>query len=319
ERGVVRRHRLTIRPGHPLPDRERPREFVLRGLPRLRHTPGRRRILSRRQRQKLPRKPSDHRARCETGRERVQMVDLLHQRHPQHLRRLRPRRRRGLHRRRQRHDHQQRRNQRSQRRPTTPEASPSHCPPHCGLRGSRSGKVITPHITMSTICTYRCTTCDIPAKLTGVRIMISADMEGATGVTWTDDVVPGTEQWQRFRRLFTGDVNAVITGLYEGGATDVLVNEAHSSQRNLLLEDLDPRARMLTGRHKPLSMMEGIDTGVDGVVFLGYHAAAGCDGVLSHTYLPNQITGVWLDGVLASEGRLNAALAAEYGVPVLLI
>jgi D-amino peptidase len=152
-----------------------------------------------------------------------------------------------------------------------------------------------------------------------MRIMISADMEGATGVTWTDDVVPGTEQWQRFRRMFTGDVNATIAGLVAGGARDVLVNEAHSAQRNLLLEDLDPRARMLTGRHKPLSMMQGIDSGVDGVVFLGYHAGAGSDGVLSHTYLENQITGVWLDGVPASEGRLNAAMAAEYGVPVLVV
>src|SRR5262245_13748781 len=152
-----------------------------------------------------------------------------------------------------------------------------------------------------------------------MRIMISADMEGATGVTWKDDVQPGTEQWQRFRRMFTGRVNAAIAGLFDGGATDGLVNEAHASQRNLLLEELDARARMLTGRHKPLSMMQGIDSGVDGVVFLGYHAGAGVDGVLSHTYLPNQITGVFLDGVRASEGRLNAALAAEYGVPVLLV
>ncbi|WP_291410872.1 M55 family metallopeptidase [Actinophytocola sp.] len=152
-----------------------------------------------------------------------------------------------------------------------------------------------------------------------MRIMISADMEGATGVTWTADVEVGTEQWQRFRKMFTGDVNACVEGLFAGGATDVLVNEAHSSQRNILLEDLDPRARMLTGRHKPLSMMQGIDSGVDGVVFLGYHAAAGVEGVLSHTYLPNQITGVFLDGVRASEGRLNAALAAEHGVPVLLV
>lgn len=149
--------------------------------------------------------------------------------------------------------------------------------------------------------------------------MISADMEGATGVTWTEDVAPGTEQWQRFRQMFTSDVNACIAGLCQGGATDVLVNEAHSTQRNILLEDLDTRARMLTGKHKPLSMMQGIDSGVDGVVFLGYHTGAGVEGVLSHTYLPNQITGVWLDGVHASEGRLNAALAAEYGVPVLLV
>jgi D-amino peptidase len=152
-----------------------------------------------------------------------------------------------------------------------------------------------------------------------MRIMISADMEGATGVTWTADVVPGTEQWQRFRRLFTGDVNACVAGLVAGGATNVLVNEAHSSQRNLLLEELDPPARLLTGRHKPLSMMQGIDTDVDGVVFLGYHGAAGADGVLAHTYLENSVTEVRLDGVPASEGRLNAAMAAEYGVPVLLV
>ncbi|GAA3649281.1 M55 family metallopeptidase [Lentzea roselyniae] len=152
-----------------------------------------------------------------------------------------------------------------------------------------------------------------------MRIMISADMEGATGVTWTGDVIPGTEQWQRFRRLFTGDVNACVAGLVAGGAKEVMVNEAHSSQRNLLLEDLHTSARMLTGRHKPLSMMQGIDSDVDGVVFLGYHTGAGSPGVLAHTYLENSITGVWLDGVHASEGRLNAALAAEYGVPVLLV
>jgi len=152
-----------------------------------------------------------------------------------------------------------------------------------------------------------------------MRIMISADMEGATGVTCAADVTVGSEQWRRFRPVFTGDVNACVHGLCQGGATDVLVNEAHSSQRNLLLEDLDTRARMLTGRHKPLSMMQGIDSGVDGVVFLGYHAGAGARGVLAHTYLENSITGVWLDGVPASEGRLNAALAAEHGVPVLLV
>lgn len=152
-----------------------------------------------------------------------------------------------------------------------------------------------------------------------MRILISADMEGVTGVTHTEDVVAGTEPWQRFRRLFTGDVNACIAGLAAGGATEVLVNEAHSAQRNLLIEELDPRARMLTGRHKPLSMMQGVESGVDGVVFLGYHAGAGEEGVLAHTYMENSMVAVRLDGVRASEGRLNAALAAEHGAPVLLI
>ncbi len=153
-----------------------------------------------------------------------------------------------------------------------------------------------------------------------MKVLISADMEGATGVTWPADVRPGTEQWQRCRRMFTGDVNAAIAGLYDGGATGVLVNEAHASMRNLLLEELDERATMLTGRHKELSMLEGIDDpDVAAVAFLGYHAGAGAEGVLAHTFLANSITGVWLNGKPASEGRLNSMVAAELGVPVVLV
>ncbi|AYY12750.1 peptide ABC transporter substrate-binding protein [Actinobacteria bacterium YIM 96077] len=153
-----------------------------------------------------------------------------------------------------------------------------------------------------------------------MKILISADMEGATGATWPADVEPGTEPWQRCRGMFTSDVNAAIAGLFDGGASEVLVNEAHATMRNLLLEELDRRAEMITGRHKDLTMVEGIQAGdVDGVVFLGYHAGAGMEGVLAHTYLPNSITGVWVDGEPASEGRLNAHVAAEYGTPVILV
>jgi D-amino peptidase len=153
-----------------------------------------------------------------------------------------------------------------------------------------------------------------------MKILISADMEGATGVTWPADVLPGTPQWERCRSMFTSDVDAAVRGFYDGGADEVLVNEAHWTMRNLLLEDLDERAQMLTGRHKALSMVEGVQYGdVDGVAFVGYHAGAGTEGVLAHTYLANQITGVWLNGVRASEGLLNAHVVAEYGVPVVLV
>jgi D-amino peptidase len=153
-----------------------------------------------------------------------------------------------------------------------------------------------------------------------MRVLISADMEGATGVTWPDDVEPGTEQWQRCRRMFTSDTNAAIAGFFDAGADEVLVNEAHSTMRNLLLEDLDRRAVMLTGRHKELSMVEGIqDPAVGAVAFLGYHAAAGAEGVLAHTYLANSMTSVRINGELGSEGRLNSYVAAEFGVPVVLV
>lgn len=152
----------------------------------------------------------------------------------------------------------------------------------------------------------------------GVRVMISADMEGATGVTHPSDVTLGTEQFQRFRRMLLGDVNAAIAGLFAGGVNQVLVNEAHSGQRNLPLEDLDPRAEMITGRYKPLAMMEGV-ADADAVAFVGYHDAAGGNGVLAHTWTSQSVIGVWINGEVASEGRMNALLAAEYGVPVVLV
>ncbi|MFF9350454.1 M55 family metallopeptidase [Streptomyces sp. NPDC014734] len=153
-----------------------------------------------------------------------------------------------------------------------------------------------------------------------MKILISADMEGATGVTWPADVLPGSPQWERCRAMFTSDVNAAALGFYDGGADEVLVNEAHWSMRNLLLERLDDRVQMLTGRHKSLSMVEGVQHGdVDAIAFVGYHTGAGTEGVLAHTYLANSITGVWLDGVRASEGLLNAHVVAEYGVPVVLV
>lgn len=153
-----------------------------------------------------------------------------------------------------------------------------------------------------------------------MKVLISADMEGATGVTWPADCLPGTPEWQRCRPMFTSDVNAAIAGLFDGGVDEVVVNEAHMTMRNLLLEQLDERATMLTGRHKELSMVEGVQHGdVDGIVFLGYHTGAGEEGVLAHTYLGNSLTGVFVDGVRASEGLLNSLVAAEYGTPVVLV
>ena len=153
-----------------------------------------------------------------------------------------------------------------------------------------------------------------------MKILISADMEGATGVTWPADVLPGTPQWERCRPMFTSDVNAAVLGFFDGGADQVVINEAHWSMRNLLLERLDERAELLTGRHKTLSMVEGVQHGdIDGIAFVGYHTGAGTEGVLAHTYLANSITGVWVNDVRASEGLLNSHVVAEFGVPVLLV
>lgn len=152
-----------------------------------------------------------------------------------------------------------------------------------------------------------------------MKVLISADMEGVTGVTSPDDCRPGHSRWEYCRRFLTDDVNAAIAGFADAGATQIIVNEAHADQRNLLLDRLDDRASLLIGNHKPLGMMEGLQGKPDAVAFVGYHTAAGEAGVLAHTYLPNTLTRVRVNGDIASEGLMNALLAREFGVPVVLV
>ncbi|MDP9410763.1 MAG: M55 family metallopeptidase, partial [Actinomycetota bacterium] len=92
-----------------------------------------------------------------------------------------------------------------------------------------------------------------------MKVYISADMEGVTGVTHSQDVIPGRSQYERFRGLLTADVNAAIDGAARAGVTEFLVNEAHDGMRNILLEDLDPQAQIIVGQRKPLSMMQGFE------------------------------------------------------------
>jgi D-amino peptidase len=152
-----------------------------------------------------------------------------------------------------------------------------------------------------------------------MKVLIATDMEGVTGVTAAEDISPGTAAWERFRRLFMRDVNAAIAGAFDGGADDVLVIEGHNRMRNLAIEELDERARLLTGNHKTYVMMEGIDRDIDLVFFVGYHAPAGEEGVLSHTFLGKGIVDLTLDGETCSEGRMNAMLAGAFGVGVGLL
>jgi D-amino peptidase len=152
-----------------------------------------------------------------------------------------------------------------------------------------------------------------------MRALISADMEGATGVTAPDDCIPGRDGYSRFRPLFTGDVNAVALGFLDAGVDEVVVTEAHGGMRHVMLEKLDPRVRMISGKNRTFGMLEGIQQGADLVAFVGYHSAAGTDGVLSHTFWGAGLTGITLNGRLTSEGYLNALLAAEYGSRLALI
>jgi D-amino peptidase len=153
-----------------------------------------------------------------------------------------------------------------------------------------------------------------------VRIFISSDMEGTAGVVSWEQCRPPDPEYQYYRGLLQEEVNAAIEGAEAAGATEFLVNDSHGKMANLRPDTLAGRARYLSGRHKPLYMMQGLDDSFDAVFFVSYHGSmSGAGSTLSHTYNPRAISEVRLNGVVAGESGINALVALGHGVPVVLI
>ncbi|HSF83962.1 MAG TPA: M55 family metallopeptidase [Anaerolineales bacterium] len=153
-----------------------------------------------------------------------------------------------------------------------------------------------------------------------MKILIAADMEGITGVVNWDQVMPGSPDYPRFRQIMTGDVNAAIRGAFEAGASEVIVADGHNNSRNILIEELDPRARLNTGTPAPLSMVAGVDSGVSGVLMVGYHARSGAqNAILDHTWSDERVANLWINERLFGETGLNAGVCGHFDVPVLMI
>lgn len=153
-----------------------------------------------------------------------------------------------------------------------------------------------------------------------MKVFISADMEGITGVAAPADVVTGEPEYERGTELLHGDVNAAVAGAFEAGAEAVLVNDSHSSMRNLDRDRLDDRADLIRGNTKPRSMMQGLTDSFDVALFVGYHARAGTPAaVLNHTFFGHVLQSVWVADDEVGELGWNARLAGALGVPVGLV
>jgi D-amino peptidase len=154
-----------------------------------------------------------------------------------------------------------------------------------------------------------------------MKVYISCDMEGTTGAVDWNDVMPGKSQYERFRRLLTRDVKAAIHGAMEGGAEEVLINEAHDGMMNILIEELPSNVSMITGQAgKKLSMMEGIDKTFDIAFLVAYHAMEGTSGaIMSHTFSPFMIRKIWLNDKRVGELGLSALIAGHFDVPIGLV
>ena len=153
-----------------------------------------------------------------------------------------------------------------------------------------------------------------------LKVFISVDMEGISGIVHGDQVSSGTSEYAAGRKWMAQDVNAAVEGALEAGATEVVVNDSHGSMRNIDPDDLHPRAVLISGSPKPLSMMQGIDASFAACLFIGYHAKAGTeDAILDHTISGSVVRAIRVNGLEMPELGLNAAIAGYYGVPVALV
>jgi len=153
-----------------------------------------------------------------------------------------------------------------------------------------------------------------------LKVFISIDMEGVTGVANWEDVERDGKDYGLFREIMTREANAAVDAAAAAGAQEIWVRDSHGTGRNLLPQMLDRRAILIRAwSGGPKSMMEGIDETFDAAIFVGYHAKAGTpDSILEHTS-SGKVTDFSVNGISMPEAGYNALIAGRYGVPVVFV
>lgn len=151
------------------------------------------------------------------------------------------------------------------------------------------------------------------------KVYISVDLEGIAGVVANSQTSPTGQNYEWARKLMLAETNAAIDGAFQGGASEVLVNDSHGPQTNLRADELDRRAQLVTGQPKPLGMTQGLDSSFDAAIYIGYHAPGStANAVHGHTF-SSALKTVKLNGKEVGEYGLNAMVAGYWGVPVVFI
>jgi D-amino peptidase len=159
--------------------------------------------------------------------------------------------------------------------------------------------------------------------MVGMRVFISADIEGITGlVSWSQCSRPNgdTYDFDFARRMMAHDVNAAIRGARAAGATEVVVKDSHGNSKNLLIDLLEPGTHLVSGHGSGRDgMMEGINDSFDACLLVGYHAMAGtAGGIMEHT-ITGGVHRMWVNGHACGEIGLSAGVAGRYKVPLVFV
>jgi D-amino peptidase len=153
-----------------------------------------------------------------------------------------------------------------------------------------------------------------------IKIFIETDLEGVSGVfNFTQTREKGSPENLKACEYFMGDLAAVVKGLRDGGANEIIIIDGHGNQA-MIPHLMVPGAVYVTGKPKPDGNHWKLDKSFSGIVMFGFHAMNGTkDGVLNHTQSSKTENKYWYNGVESGELAQTAIIAGYFGVPPILV
>jgi D-amino peptidase len=154
-----------------------------------------------------------------------------------------------------------------------------------------------------------------------MKIYISADIEGVTGVTNWNETEKGHGDYSSFAVQMTKEVKAACNGALKAGVDEIWIKDAHDSARNIDANELPKTVKLIRGwSGHPFSMVQELDESFDALLFIGYHSASGSNcNPLAHTMSASAVDYIKINGVRASEFLIHGYAAASVGVPVVFV
>lgn len=148
-----------------------------------------------------------------------------------------------------------------------------------------------------------------------MRFLIMTDIEGVSGVT----TYPQAENSQLGRDMLMNDLIAVIDGIRQDGAHEIVVYDMHTDGRNVDISQIPADIPVVMGKPILGNCYRGVGGAFDGLFLLGLHSMARVpNALLAHSYLV-EYDSIHLNGHLVGEIGIEAALAAEQGIPLVFV
>ncbi len=145
-------------------------------------------------------------------------------------------------------------------------------------------------------------------------VFLITDAEGVAGVCRQDQTDPKD---QEMRQLLTGEINAAVNGLYDGGAGDVIVWDGHDGSQTLSALTIHPRSKLIIG---DLGVAMTLERNYAAIGFIGQHARANRKGgIMAHSYSSLGIQTMLMNGKPVGEIETRAALAGAFNTPVIFL